>query len=212
MKEILLHGLGQSASSWRGTIEAMGAGFDVFCPSFSQWLEKKAPTYATLYQALERCCEKIDQPLNLCGLSLGGMLALQYGIQHPEKVHALVLIGTQFRAPKGLLQLQNLLFRLMPAASFQKMGFGKEEVMRLSRSMMDLDFAQELKTIQCPVLILCGEKDGANRAAALQLKERIPRAEFSLIAKAGHEVNVDNPMELGKRLSAFFREKSGFAG
>ena len=190
----------------------MGTGFDVFCPSFSQWLEKKDPSYATLYQALERCCGQFDQPLNLCGLSLGGMLALQYGIEHPEKVNALVLIGTQFRAPKGLLQLQNLVFRLMPAASFQKLGFGKEEVMRLSRSMMDLDFAQELKTIRCPVLILCGEKDGANRAAALQLKDRIPRAEFSLIAKAGHEVNVDSPMELGKRLSAFFREKSGFAG
>ena len=42
----------------------------------------------------------------MCGLSLGGILALQYAIEHPEHIHALALIGTQYTMPKTLLRIQ----------------------------------------------------------------------------------------------------------
>ena len=55
---------------------------------------------------------------------LGGILAMQYAIEHPEKMNSLVLIGTQYEMPKYLLKMQNLIFRIMPCSAFEKMGYG----------------------------------------------------------------------------------------
>lgn len=53
--------------------------------------------------------------------------------------------------------------------------------------------------------MLCGEKDKANMSAAIELKQQINHAELELISHAGHEINKDNPVELGKILSNFYR-------
>ncbi len=56
-----------------------------------------------------------------------------------------------------------------------------------------LNFTCELKNIKCPVTILCGEKDRANRKAAKQLQKLLPQAELHLIPGAGHELNRNAP-------------------
>ncbi len=71
--------------------------------------------------------------MDLCGLSLGGVLALQYTIEHPEKVNSLVLIAAQYKMPAKLLKPQNSFFRFMPKSSFQQTGFGKREFMELCK-------------------------------------------------------------------------------
>ena len=71
--------------------------------------------------------------------------------------------------------------------------------------MMDLDFLHHLKDIRCKVLVVCGEKDRANKSACFQLAELIPNAEFITISGAGHEVNIDCPSKLGERLNIFFK-------
>ena len=39
-------------------------------------------------------CGKIDGQIHLCGISLGGIIGLNYALDFPEKVKTLVLIGT----------------------------------------------------------------------------------------------------------------------
>ncbi len=207
MKYIFLHGLGQSPESWKAVREAMDAKRDICCPDLSEWLFQKEPCYTNLYCGLEKFCELLEEPFNLCGLSLGGMLALQYTAEHPDKVNSLVLIGTQFQMPKKLLKLQNFIFRMMPNSAFANTGFGKSELIRLSQSMMDLNFKSDLKKILCPVLVLCGEKDRANRRASLQLKELLSHAEIAFLSKAGHEVNADAPAALAEQMELFFKEQ-----
>lgn len=51
--------------------------------------------------------------------SLGAVLTLNYAIDHPDKVKALVLIAAQYKMPKKLLKVQNMLFHLMPNSAFQ---------------------------------------------------------------------------------------------
>lgn len=91
----------------------------------------------------------------------------------------------------------------MPASIFQRMGFDKKSVIMLCNSMTKLDFRQDLKNINCRTLIVCGEKDNANKKASLKLKEQIKDAKIVMIPNAGHEVNVDAPIELRKCLSTF---------
>lgn len=206
MKCVLLHGLGQSAASWNGTVKHMGQELDILCPELTQWLEGCEPCYGSLYSGLEKYCAQFEGPLNLCGLSLGGILSLQYGLEHPERVNSMVLIGTQYTMPKGLLKFQNALFHLMPKRTFREMGFKKADFIELCKSMLDLNFQAGLKQISCPVLIICGEKDGANRAAALQMNEQIPNAKLLIVPGAGHEVNRDAPEALGEAIRCFFEK------
>ncbi len=208
MKVVFLHGLGQTASCWDKTIEAMDLNAEIFCPELIDWCRDRGVGYTSLYEGFAKYCRQFTEPINLCGLSLGGILALQFAVENPGKVCSLALIGTQFVMPKGLLRFQNFLFRLMPGKAFQSTGFSKNDFIALCKSMMELDFQDSLQAVSCPVMAVCGEKDKANKAATVQLQERLPNAGISFIANAGHEVNVDAPLDLGKLLTAFWSGKA----
>ncbi len=203
MKCILLHGLGQTPSDWKNTEKYLDDRADVSCPALFEWLHKTEFSYSSLYQGLEKYCEQFEEPFILGGLSLGGILALQYAIEHSNKVSSLVLMGTQFSMPKKILRFQNIIFRILPDKAFRKMGIGKKEVISLCNSMMDLNFTANLKDIPCRTLVLCGEKDRSNQAASIKLKEQIKNAELKLIPQAGHEINRDNPVQLAEAISTF---------
>lgn len=202
MTTILLHGLGQGPESWDAA--ARGLEGKILRPDLFVPVRGGAVSYREIYQAFAGDCQRLGRPLRLCGLSLGGILALQYALEHPEGVEALVLIGTPCVMPKGLLRFQNAVFRLLPGRAFRQMGLSKREVIGLTGSMLDLDFREDLGRIACPVLVLCGERDRANRKAALELRAGIPGAEAAWIPGAGHEVNRDAPEALAEVLREFF--------
>lgn len=202
MKCILLHGLGQVPSDWNDSIKDIDKNFEVSCPALFEWLHGTEFCYANLYQKLERYCDQFEEPFTLGGLSLGGILALQYAIEHSSKVEALILIGTQFSMPKNLLKFQNVIFHFLPNMAFKKMGASKKEIISLCNSMTNLDFLENLKDIHCRTLILCGEKDRANYSASIKLQELIPNSEFFAVPNAGHEINKDNPNKLGEIINS----------
>lgn len=112
MKNILIHGLGQNGKDW-DTIknELETRGISSVAPDLFDLAKGRKLDYPTVYQAFSELCESYQDKLNLCGLSLGGLLALNYAIQYPKKINSLVLIGTPFEIPKGLLKFQNIVFR-----------------------------------------------------------------------------------------------------
>lgn len=202
MKTILIHGLGQTSKSWDATLSHMKSE-DILCPDLFGLLHGEV-NYPALYSAFSDYCDNTEGALNLCGLSLGAVLALQYAIGHPGKVHSLALIAAQYRMPKTLLRIQNLIFRFMPDRKFEGIGLSKNDFIRLCRSTMDLDFRKELDSVKCPVLILCGENDTANKKASAELVELLPDARLHIIENSGHEVNADAPQDLAMALTEFF--------
>lgn len=202
MPVVLLHGLGQSPDSWDAVVRELGT--EALCPDLFALLRGAAAHYSNLFRRFAAYCEGLSGPLRLCGLSLGGVLALQYAAERPERVESLVLIGTPCAMPKRLLQFQNLLFRLMPEGAFRQMGLSRRDLTALTRSMLNLDFRADLGRIACPVLVLCGERDRANRKAARDLQAGLPRAELAWVPGAGHEVNVDAPRELSNIIKQFY--------
>jgi pimeloyl-ACP methyl ester carboxylesterase len=206
MQYVFLHGLGQTPASFESTIKEMKLDKECFCPDLSELLYGKEITYNNLYDAFVTLCDQYSEQLNLCGLSLGGILALNYAIDYPAKVKSIVLIAAQYKMPKALLSFQNWIFRFMPNSMFKSTGFGKEDFINLSKSMINLDFSNGLKNITCPVLVLCGDKDKANKKATDELSELIPKAEKHLIENSGHEVNINASKELAAILSKFYRE------
>lgn len=197
---IFLHGLGQGPDSWAEPLRCLGR--EALCPNLPSLLEGRPATYDALRQALFTYCRALPEPLHLCGLSLGGVLALQYASEYPTA--SLVLIGTPLEIPRGLLRLQSAMFRLLPARAFRGSGFAKADLLSLTGSMADLELRAGLERVKCPVLLLCGQRDRANRRSAEALKRRLPQAALRWIPNAGHEVNRDAPEALAALLREFY--------
>ena len=201
---LYLHGLGQKPDSWNRAIKETKVSGSSISLSLAEMLEGKDITYKELYSAFSEVCDKEDEEIVLCGLSLGAVLALNYAIDHPDKTKALVLIAAQYKMPEKLLKFQNVLFRLMPNSMFKQIGFKKADVISLCGTMAKLDFTDSLHNVSCPVLIVCGEKDNANKKASKELTRYLSKSFFYELLKTGHEVNIEAPEEIAIVLQKFY--------
>lgn len=205
MKYVYLYGLGQTAESWNKVTRATEMADNSVCLDLAEMVKGKAATYSNLYSALSEMCNAEKEDIILCGLSLGGVLALNYAIDYPQKVKALVLIAAQYKMPTRLLKLQNALFHFMPQSMFQQTGFGKPDFISLCNTMAELDFSDSINQVSCPVLIVCGEKDKANKKASIELTDILKHSQFKEISETGHEVNLESPEKLASILREFYK-------
>ena len=204
MKYLYLHGLGQKPDSWNKVIKGTKVSESSINLSLAEMLEGKSATYQELYSVFSSECGKEKGGIVLCGLSLGAVLALNYAIDYPDKVKALVLIAAQYKMPEKILKVQNMLFHLMPNSAFNKMGFKKADVISLCGTMAELDFRDSLHKVSCPVLIVCGEKDNANKKTSKELCHYLNNSCFHELMKTGHEANLEDPEELAIVLQKFY--------
>ena len=206
MNVVFLHGLGQSPSSWNETISCLPEDIKAYCPNLFDFSTDRAITYKNIYLSFEEYIDRFSEPITICGISLGAVLALNYCINHAEKVLALILIAPQYKIPGLLLKFQNIIFRIMPEKSFGGSGIKKQDMIHLTSSMVTLNFEQNLGNILCPTLIICGERDLANVKAAKTLAKNILGAKLCLIDNAGHEINVTAPKRLANAMSDFMSQ------
>ena len=203
MTTVFLHGLGQTGASWNEAIALLPNENVCLCPNLSELLVGKQASFQNLYAGFESYCDRISGTFCLCGLSLGGVLALQYAANHPQRLNSLILMGAQYRSPKLLLAIQNLIFRFMKKSNFQKLGFGKDDFIRLCATTGQVNLTAALPGIPCPALVLCGENDSPNKKAARGLSRGIPGSKLVFIPQAGHELNKDCPEKLADILQKF---------
>ena len=208
MKCIFIHGISQSPSSWDSVVSHLQseASVEAICLDLWSVLDGKEATYKNIYAAFAKQLNthSAGSKINLCGLSFGGMLALNYAIDFPQNVMSIVTVGSQCRVPKNGAWIQKLLMKLMPASAYKNMGIGKKDMASLMQSMADIDFSRRLSEISCPALILYGEKDRPMyKNAAEYLAKNIPGAQLATIENAGHAVNTDNPAVLARAISDF---------
>lgn len=210
MRYVFMHGLGQNPLSWEKVVYCLPEEMQTVCPDLFSFVKNKGQemTYENLYNAFKYYCNGIDVPLNLCGLSLGAVLSLNYAIEFPEKVKSLVLISPQYKTPQLLLKYQTFVSGLMPESAFRNTGLNKESMLLLLKSMSDLDLSDKLKKVKCPTLIICGQNDRANHNAANYLAAHLQNAKKEFIKNAGHEVNVDNPQKLAECMQDFYKSIS----
>lgn len=206
--KIFVHGSGHKATSWEKTITYMTNNEDIVCPNLSSILEGKEASYENLYSSFVKYCNEFDGQIHLCGLSLGGILALNFALDFPQKVKTLILIGTPYKVPKVAFSFQNIIFRFLPKSIFETMAFDKKNTFALGDTMKNLDFSDRVKNIKCPTLILCGKKDNANMKSAYYLKENIRSAELKIIENTGHVVNEENPKALADILNEYYLKNS----
>ena len=135
-----------------------------------------------------------------------GNFSINYALDFPEKVKSLILIGTPYKVPKVMFRIQNIIFKFLPKSLFENMAFNKRDTFILGSSMKNLDFSNRVKDIQCPTLIICGEKDSANIKSAYYLSENIKNSQLKIVEEAGHILNEEKPRELSLLINDFWRD------
>ena len=206
MTNILVHGLGQTEQSWDKVIEELNkSNIEVSNPNLFNLAKNYQINYENIYRTFADYCDSFKDKINLCGLSLGGILAIDYAIEHPEKINSIVLIGTPYEIPKKMLKLQNFILKFIPKKTFDSMGISKNNFINLTNSMYNLDIKSKVSYIKCSTLVWCGEKDNVNIKSAHYLSENIRNATMKIIENSAHIVNEENPNELSKLLIEFWR-------
>ena len=206
MTYVFLHGLGQTPAAWQPVLRRLAPeNTAVFCPDLAALVPGPAPDYPSLLAALEEQLAPLPSPLHLCGLSLGGILALDYALRRQEQVASAVLCAVPVRMPRTLLRIQDLLFGLMPERAFAGTGFSRQRMRSLARSMAALDFSPRLPELHRPVLVLCGSRDRANRRSARELARALPDARLHWLAGADHELNTEAPEITAELLRGFYQ-------
>jgi pimeloyl-ACP methyl ester carboxylesterase len=201
---VFLHGLGTGPQAWEPQLAHFAATRIVVAPRMH---DEDAAT-----RAID---ELIAQhgAADLCGLSLGGLAALQYAATHTG-VRRLVVSAAFAYLPEAVRRKVERTARLVSvlpspvvrrglaaevrepwhAAAVESLrALSSRELARTMRSVARLDLRQDLAAVTCPTLVLCGASDQHNIPLSRALADELPNARLALVEGAGHIANLDAP-------------------
>ena len=157
----------------------------------------------------------------LVGHSMGGYLSLEFHKAHPERVAALVLVGTGpgFRkdeARDGWNQICERYVTILTEKGFDGLGKSAEldgsvhrnvdGLIRAARGILrqrDAGVIDSLPSIAVPTLIVVGEKDKPVLAGSEYMAKKIPGSQHVVIAGAPHAPMLTHPDEFNDALAKF---------
>ena len=200
MKLIFLHGLGQSAESWKEVRNLLtdypSEAIELFPSGVSSYQKAKGRVYHYLAQETE--------PFVLVGLSLGAALALELSSYDLPNLRALVLSGCPLKLSGNILfYLQLLIFKLLPKRAFEKQGVDKTLMVGVSEELKTLDLTDIAGICPYPTLLICGSKDKPNLSSMRSLHKLISESQFQIIPDGPHVLNKEKPKEFVENTRSF---------
>ena len=200
MKLIFLHGLGQSAESWKEVRNLLtdypSEAIELFPSGVSNYQQAKERVYQHLVQETE--------PFILVGLSLGAALALELSSYDLPNLRALVLSGCPLKLAGNILfYVQLLIFKLLPKRVFEKQGVDKDLMVGVSEELKTLDLTDISRTCPYPTLLICGSKDKPNLSSMKELHLLLKDSQFQIIPDGPHVLNKAKPKEFVENIRSF---------
>lgn len=200
MKLIFLHGLGQSAESWKEVQELLAdypsEALNLFPAGVGTYQEAKERIYQYL--------AKETEPFILVGLSLGAALALELSSSEIPNLQALVLSGCPLKLAGNIpFYIQLLIFKLLPKRIFEKQGADKALMVGVSEELKTLDLREIARNCPYPSLLICGSQDKPNLSSMKGIHELMPDSQFEIILDGPHVLNRAKPKEFAEITRSF---------
>jgi 3-oxoadipate enol-lactonase len=231
---VFLHGVGSDKSVWRPQLdhfstERRAIAFDY--PGYGGSDPAPDGTTRDDYAAaiLSGMHELGVDRAHVCGLSLGGVVAIAMHDADPDRCASLILADTFAAHPegraiyeRGIAASDNL--RAMAEARVDVLlaqpadpAVRAEVVETMARIDPDAyrigaaavwlaDQTDRAHEIRVPTLVLCGTEDRVTPATlSRELTQLIPGARYEAIERAGHLTNLERPDEFNTLVGAFIR-------
>lgn len=169
------------------------------------------------------------------GISVGGLVAMDFALQHPQRLKALVLCDTSPKIgtaeswseriaavrEQGLPNIAGMIaqrwfipdFTVRQAADFH--GFANmlartppEGYLGTCAALRDTDLSEAVGRIAAPSLVLCGVQDIATPPDLVSvLAKKLPDARFQLIEGAAHLPCIEQPQLVAAAIQQFLKDK-----
>jgi pimeloyl-ACP methyl ester carboxylesterase len=199
---VLLHGLGTGPEAWQPQLDALGPERTVLAPAL------RLDGGFSIEREAERLLRDLPpEPLDLCGLSLGALVALRMALDLPERVRRLVLSAGFASLPLRFRLLQGAVgsvASLAPARTLGALaGLDRPAIRAVFRAGRRFDVSAELGRLTMPALVLVGERDRPNAALSTALAAALPNGRLEIVPGAGHVANVDAPGAFTAALRSF---------
>ena len=200
MKLIFLHGLGQSADSWKEVQDFLAdypsEAIELFPSGVGTYQEAKERIYQYL--------SKETEPFVLVGLSLGAALALELSNYDLPNLQALVLSGCPLKLEGNIpFYIQSLIFKLLPKRIFERQGVDKSLLVGVSDELKKLDLRDVARNCPYPSLLICGSQDKPNLSSMKAIQELMPNSQFQIIPDGPHILNRAKPKEFAEITRSF---------
>ena len=230
---VLIHGLGSRAEVWDEVLPFLKGTFKV--RTFE--LAGHGQTQPVMNSSLEIEVQRLEKFIieqgffypTLVGHGLGGMIALQYALDHPADVHRLILMDT---APKQLATDEQKTavakalvedYDKFVASRFLNMGPDQrisDQVMdtalrtdsatfiSLLMSSFDFDLTERLPKLTVPLLVMGSQLMFPNEETSQQVLGQIGFGQahsltFKRMAHTGHFMMLERPVQTASVLLAF---------
>ena len=234
---IFLHGVGSDKSVWRPQLDHFGksrhaVAFDYPGYGESEFVDGATRTdfAAAILAAMDAL--EIDQA-HVCGLSLGGVIAMAMHAAAPKRCASLIIADSFAVHPdgQGIYDRSGAASRAMTMRELAEARTGvllgsaataelRTEVIdtmagidpaayRLGAAAVWLADQRDIAaSINVPTLILVGEEDGITPPSlSAELKQLISGSQLQIIAEAGHLANAEQPEAFNEAIESFFSQQ-----
>ncbi|WP_426266386.1 alpha/beta fold hydrolase [Sphingomonas sp. LHG3443-2] len=230
---LFLHGVGSDRTAWDGQVECFGAeriAIAIDMPGYGDSEAGNGDPRSDFASAALAVLVALKVPqAHVCGLSLGGVIALAMHARAPERIASLVLADTFACHPEGQaifdrslagaaeLGMAGLADSRADALLAQPADPAVRQAVVKTMSRIDpaayaraadavwlADQRREAAAVSCPALILYGSQDRITPPAlSEELKQLIPHAGLIEITGAGHLPNLEQPAIFDRVLAGF---------
>lgn len=239
---VFVHGLGSTAHDWEAQVPAFIGDRQVITMDLRGHGRSQRPSgpYSTAMLAndiADLLLTLKTGPVDLVGLSLGGMVSLQLTADHPSLVRRLVVVnsGPDLR-PQRLTERINLWQRRLLIRTIGLKPFGRILAKRLLpddshaalradfeqrfadnsvapylsalNAVMSTDLTARLTDIRCPVLVISADQDYWPISRKEAYVAKLSDARHIVVENSRHALPVERPEAFNAVLRIFLTERS----